>query len=140
MGKRWQNHRNDAGSLLAALFITTLGAGSCLFTVAAMSPESLPTAAAVLGTIVGLFYLWVILQRFGKLPGLDMGFLLSASRNHRDDGLNEYEPRLRKSRSLPKVENRPITAEEAHQIKITSPNTWVPAATDRTRRAAEKSD
>lgn len=128
MGKRWNNNRNDSGSLLAAIFILALGAGTCLFTVAAMSPHSLPTAALVIGGISGGFMVFVILQRYGKLPGMDLSFLLTSSKNRRDDGLTDYEPKLVKSKHAPVTGvNRPISAEEAHEIKVTSANTWVPA-------------
>jgi hypothetical protein len=130
MGKRWKSNRNDSGSMLAAIFIVALGAGTCLFTVAAMSPASLPMAMLVIGGISGAFMVFVILQRFGKLPATDLSFLLSSSRNRRDDGLTDYEPKLVKSKQTPVAGvNRPISAAEAHEIKVTSANTWVPAPT-----------
>lgn len=128
MGRRWQSNRNDAGSLLAAVFIVALGCGSCLFTVAAMSPGSLPAAIWTLSGIAGLFLVIVVLQRFGKLPKTDLSFLLSAQKNRRDDGARSYEPRKAGGNSTPSAgTNQPISAEEAHQIKVTSANTWVPS-------------
>lgn len=136
MARRWQSNRNDSGSLLAAVFILTLGAGGCLFTVAAMSPNSVPMAAAILGGIVGAFMLLVILQRFGKTPKMDLGFLLKSRRNRRDDGLGDYVPRVAGQPTNGAAgTNRPITAQEAHEIQITSQNTWVPAAGRRTRKS-----
>lgn len=127
MGRRWQSNRNDAGSLLASVFIVALGCGSCLFTVAAMSPGSLPAAIWTLSGIGGLFLVMVVLQRFGKLPKTDLSFLLSAQKNRRDDGVAGYEPRKAGGNATIRPgTNQPISAEEAHEIKITSANTWVP--------------
>ena len=93
MGRRGHGNRNDAGSLLASVFILALGAGCSLFTVAAMSPNSLPTAMWTVGGIVGAFMVFVILQRFGKVPNADLGLFLSSGRNKLDDGVTDNEPR-----------------------------------------------
>ncbi len=128
MTRRWRSNRNDAGSLLASVFILTLGAGCALFTVAAMSPESMPVALWTVGSIVGIFLVIVVLQRFGKLPKADLGFLLSSQRNRRDDGAADYLPRkVGEGRVTSPGTNRPISAEEAQELKVTSPNTWVPS-------------
>ena len=115
--------------MLAAVFILTLGAGGCLITVAAMSPNSVPKAAAIMGGIVGGFMLLVILQRFGRTPKTDLSFLLKSRNNRRDDGVADYVPR---AAGQPPVittgTNQPITAGEVHEIQLTSQNTWVPAA------------
>jgi len=137
MTRRWRSNRNDAGSLLASVFILTLGAGCALFTVAAMSPQSLPIALWTVGSIVGIFLVIVILQRFGKLPRTDLGFLVSSQRNRRDDGASDYLPRkVGEGRITSAGTNRPISAEEAQELKVTSPNTWVPARGRRDRSKA----
>ena len=139
MGRRGHGNRNDAGSLLASVFILALGAGCSLFTVAAMSPASLPTAMWTVGGIVGAFMAFVILQRFGKAPNVDMGFILSSRRNKRDDGLADYEPRKAGDRQHSIVgTNQPISAAEVHEIKVTSANTWVPANSASGRRKPER--
>ncbi|MFO0976907.1 MAG: hypothetical protein U0996_10955 [Planctomycetaceae bacterium] len=128
MSRRFQSGRGDSGSLLASLFILALGGAGCLFTVAAMAPSSLPWAMGAVGGVFAIFVLFVVLQRFGKTPGTSLGFLLSARRNTRDDGLKDYEPRKAGDRrTAPAGTNRPISAEEAHEIRVTSANTWVPA-------------
>lgn len=128
MGRRFQSNRGDSGSLLASLFILALGGAGCLFTVAAMAPSSLPWAAGSVGGVFAVFVIFIVLQRFGKGPGTSLGFLLSSRRNTRDDGLKDYEPRKAgDQRSSSAGTNRPISAEEAHEIRITSSNTWVPA-------------
>lgn len=136
MGRRFQSNRNDSGSLLASVFILALGGGSCIFTVAAMSPQSLPTALWTVGGVVGAFLLLVILQRFGKLPQTDLSFLLTAQKNRRDDGAADYMPRKANEHpsGSPTGTNRPISAEEAHEIKLTSANTWVPAPSRKRRK------
>jgi hypothetical protein len=134
MGRRFHNNRNDSGSLLASVFIMGLGAGCSLFTVAAMSPNSLPAAMWTVGGISVSFFTLIILQRFGKVPSGSLSFLLKSERNRRDDGVRDYEPRVMNSvDSRVTGTNQPISAEEAHEIKVTSANTWVPAAT-RSRR------
>ena len=139
MGRRGHGNRNDAGSLLASVFILALGGGCSLFTVAAMSPASLPTAMWTVGGIIGAFMVFVILQRFGKVPSGDMGFILSSRRNKRDDGLAEYEPRKAGDpRPIVVGTNQPISAAEVHEIKVTSANTWVPANSASGRRKQEK--
>lgn len=135
MARRWRSDRNDAGSLLASVFILALGAGCAIFTVSAMSPESFAVAASTVGAIVGMFIVFVVMQRFGKLPKMDMGFLVSSHRNRSDDGVSDYEPRkVGEARIVAEGTNRPISAEEAQELKITSPNTWVPAKSRRGRR------
>jgi len=136
MAKRFRSNRNDAGSLLASIFILTLGSGCCLFLVAAMSPASLGTTACWLGGIFALYLTLVVFQRFGKIPKGNLGFLLSSSRNRRDDGLKDYEPRIAgKSRSTTMLgTNQPISAKDAHEIQITSANTWVPANSNHRRK------
>lgn len=132
MGRRFRSNPDDSGSLLASMFIIALGAGCCLFTVVAMSPSSMPVALWIGGGIMSVFVIIIVMQRFGRIPQGSLSFLLSSSRNRRDDGARDYEPRkVADGRSQSVGTNRPITAEEAHQIKVTSPNTWVPAASRR---------
>lgn len=142
MAKRFSNNRNDAGSLLASIFILTLGCGSCLFLVAAMSPDSLGTTACWLGGVFAVFVTLVVLQRFGKIPNGSLSFLLSSSRNRLDDGLKDYEPRFAgKSRSASTLgTNQPISARDAHEIQITSANTWIPANSNRRRKNEQLSE
>lgn len=138
MTRRWRSNRNDAGSMLASVFILTLGAGCALFTVAAMSPESLPAALWTVGSIVGGFIVIVILHRFGKLPKADLGFLVSSQKNRRDDGAADYLPRKAgEGRITAPGTNRPISAEEAQELKVTSPNTWVPSRSRGNRSQAK---
>jgi len=137
MPRRFQHNRSDAGSLLAAVFIIALGAGCCLFLVAAMSPANLAKTAWGLGAFCTVFLILIVLQRFGKSAG-GLSFLFSASRNRRDDGLQDYEPRMAgEKRSSMVGTNRPISAKEAHDIQITSANTWVPANSGRSRKKEE---
>jgi len=136
MPKRFHHNRNDSGSLLASVFILALGSGCCLFLVSAMSPKFFAMTAWGLGGALSVFLTLIVLQRFGKIPNTNLGFLLSSARNRRDDGVADYEPRIAgQSRSSSAVgTNQPITAKEAHEIKVTSANTWVPAKSGRNRK------
>ncbi|MEJ7592700.1 MAG: hypothetical protein WKF77_14215 [Planctomycetaceae bacterium] len=136
MPKRFHHNRNDSGSLLASVFILALGSGCCLFLVSAMSPASFAITAWGLGGVVSVFLTLIVLQRFGKMPNTNLGFLFSSARNRRDDGAADYEPRVAgQSRSSSMVgTNQPISAKEAHEIKVTSANTWVPARSGRNRK------
>lgn len=130
MGKRGRSSRNDSGSLLAAVFILAMGAGCCLFTVSVMSPSSLFAASCTVGVVIGGFLILVILQRFGKLPQNSLSFLVTSQRSRRDDGAADYQPRKvgeGQDQTSHGGTNRPISAEEAHDIKVTSLNTWVPS-------------
>ena len=136
MTRRWRSNRNDAGSLLASVFILALGSACALFTVAAMSPGSLAAASWTIGSVVGAFIVFIVLQRFGKLPKTDLGFLLSSHRNRPDDGAADYQPRkVVERRIVAQGTNQPISVEEVQELKITSLNTWVPAKSRRARPA-----
>ena len=88
----------------------------------------MPIALWTIGGLVAVFLAFNILQRFGKTPQSDLRFLVSAHRNKRDDGLADYQPRKAgDGRANPSGTNRPISAAEAHDIQITSANTWVPS-------------
>ena len=136
MPKRFHHNRNDNGSLLASVFILALGSGCCLFLVSAMSPTSFAMTAWGLGGALSVFLTLIVLQRFGKMPNANPGFLFSSARNRRDDGAADYEPRIAgQSRSSSVVgTNQPISAREAHEIKVTSANTWVPAKSGRNQK------
>jgi hypothetical protein len=119
------------------MVIITMGFGACVFTVAAMSPNSVPQAVAVLAVIAALFFGFTFWHRYGKGGSFSLGFLLNSRRNRRDDGLKDYEPRVagRDAAQSATMQgtNRPITAEEAHDIRISCDNTWVPASGRRSR-------
>lgn len=136
MPRRFHNNRNDSGSLLASVFILALGSGCCLFLVSAMSPRSFAVTAWGLGGVLSVFLTLIVLQRFGKIPNTNLGFLFTSARNRRDDGAADYEPRIAgQSRSSSMIgTNQPISAKEAHEIQVTSANTWVPANSARNRK------
>ncbi len=136
MPKRFHHNRNESGSLLASVFILALGSSCCLFLVFAMSPTLFATTAWGVGGGLSVFLTLIVLQRFGKLPNTSLEFMFSSSHNRRDDGAADYEPRIAgQSRSSSAVgTNQPITAKEAHEMKVTSANTWVPAKSGRNRK------
>jgi hypothetical protein len=136
MGRRGMGQRNDAGSLLASSLILGLGGGACLFMVGALSPNSLPLTAGILGAVFGGLLLLIVLQRFGRALSVDLGFLGRFGRSQRDDGIRDYEPRRAGGSRAGRADgaNQPITAGEARELRLTSASTWVPA---RGRRASE---
>jgi len=140
MARRFHSKRNESGSMLAAVFIITLGVGGCLFVVSAMSPESFVSAAWVLGGVLAAFLALTFWFRFGKTQNSSFGFLLSSTRNRRDDGVQDYEPRIAGQSQLSAVTgtNQPITAQEVHEIRVTSANTWVPAKSGRGKKKSQK--
>ncbi len=135
MGKRGHNGNKQDGSMLASVFILTMGGGCCLFTVAALYPQSFTLAASIIGGVGAVFIIFAVLQRTGRLPSNTLSFLFVSTKNKRDDGANDYLPR-RATDSRPMIQgtNRPISADEAHEIRVTSPNTWVPSPAKRKRK------
>jgi hypothetical protein len=129
MARRFQNKRNESGSLLASVFIIAIGFGGCLFVVSAMSPASFSTAAWSLGSVLTVFLALVVWFRFGRTPNSNTDFLISSVRSRRDDGAKDYEPRIAgqsRSQSMAGT-NQPITAQEVREIQVANANTWVPA-------------
>ncbi|MFN9719808.1 MAG: hypothetical protein ACK58L_14000 [Planctomycetota bacterium] len=121
--------------MLASVFILTMGGGCCLFTVASLYPESFTLAASVITGIVVVFIVVAVLQRTGRLPSNSLSFLFVSHKNKRDDGTNNYLPRrVTDSRPMVQGTNRPISADEAHEIQVTSPNTWVPSPAKRKQK------
>ena len=116
--------------MLATVIIIVAGAAVCAFIAAADSSDLgvWMGTSAVVGAI--LLVAWVVWYRYGRSTTNGMGFWFSLSRSYRDDDLaNQYEPRkVRDKRSeAPTGNNRPITADEAHEIQQQSANTWVPS-------------
>lgn len=128
MGRRFKP-RNDTGSMLASSIVIVGGAAFCVMLAAVGSNEPSPwLIAGVIGTTVCMLLLMVRI-RYGE-RGSGLGFWHSVFRNHRQDGLaSEYRPEKVDSRSASSGigSNAPITAEQVHEIQVTSANTWVPS-------------
>ncbi|GAB5440744.1 MAG: hypothetical protein Fues2KO_10930 [Fuerstiella sp.] len=129
MGRNWKHQRDDAGSLLAAIIVVTLGAVVCGFLVAAAASS---TEFWLLPTIVALpvtFTIWMIWYRYSRPAPQRLSFWFALSRSYRDDDVpGEYVPRKVRNRDEQvSGTNRPITAAEAREIQQTSSNTWVPS-------------
>jgi hypothetical protein len=82
--------------------------------------------------MAAVFVLLAVLQRLGRLTAGNLNFLLASQKNKPTDGANDYLPRkVADPRLTAEGTNRPISAEEAHDFQVTSPNTWVPAPVKR---------
>lgn len=129
MSKRWQNNRNDAGSLLASTFVIALGSGVLIFLVVALSADLSPYFLGLMGLVATAFITTIILQRFGRGRTGSMSFWSMFGQSHREDGLAcNYRPRKIRGRNDGDAEvPRPIHAEEVRQIQETSSSTWVPS-------------
>lgn len=134
MGRRWQSNRNDAGSLLASTFITSLATGFSIFVLIAIYPrENVNQILIICGACVALL-IGIIWMRFGRMPLGSLSFWAVFGRSHREDHMaGDYVPRkVSDGRStLPPSGQKPITADEVRDIQSTSANTWVPAKTRR---------
>ncbi|MCA9084038.1 MAG: hypothetical protein KDA81_08285 [Planctomycetaceae bacterium] len=138
MSKKLRNSRDDAGSMLASLIVIGVGTGLCGFLslLGSADQATIVIPIIMLVSVILLFGLtWLRRDTSIRSPS-GLSFWLSLSRTHRDDGIAaQYRPRRVKGpgdESAPGT-NRPITAEEVHEIQITSINTWVPS---RSRNAA----
>lgn len=118
--------------MLATVIVIVLGAVMCVF-IAALDGSGIGDLMMMLATGGGvLIVVMIIWYRYGRRSGTNasLAFWNALSRNPADDGIAaQYRPRKvdegRNSRAV--GTNRPITAEEAHDIQSTSANTWVPS-------------
>lgn len=139
MARRYRGSRDDSGSLLAAVLITILGTLFCVITTAALAPESLWLVGSIAAGPAVCLVVLTVLQRFSRGRGAGLSFFGKASRSFRDDGVREYQPRKVTARpTVVSGSNRPITAEEARDIRLTSASTWIPARGR--KRRSERSD
>ena len=135
MGRKWKRERDDSGSMLATIIIIVLGTVLCCFLCLLDSSAFahwmlllLPTSALVVIVQIARYRYGRSGHAGGASSGLSFWNLLA--RNPPDDGLAaQYRPRVVQSgRSLaPSGLQQPITAQEAHELRTTSANTWVPS-------------
>ncbi|HIF01366.1 MAG TPA: hypothetical protein EYG03_02325 [Planctomycetes bacterium] len=130
MPKKWFHSRDDAGSMLATVIIVGLGTGLCSFLGLAFTSSAydwiviavLATALLMLGLLTS--------YRYFRNEGPSLGFWNAVARNHREEGLAaQYRPRkVQEGQEKTQVDpNKPITADEVHEIQVTSASTWVPS-------------
>lgn len=116
--------------MLASVVIIILGTALCCF-LCLMDRSDFSEFMLFALPAVGLIAIgWIVLYRYGRGSSGSLAFWHSAATNHNDDGIAaQYRPRkVRNSQANePAGSNKPITAEEAHDIQITSANTWVPS-------------
>jgi hypothetical protein len=134
MGRRQPGWRDDSGSWLATLLIVAVGGGFCAFVTLSANPDAVLTAGSVVAGLVGVFVVLNLLNRGNRSTAFNLRFLSVSSRNRRDDGLQDYQPR--KAGSAPASAggvNQPITAGEAKELRLTSASTWIPSRGRKTR-------
>tara|TARA_B100001939_G_C16497558_1_gene428150 strand:- start:124 stop:540 length:417 start_codon:yes stop_codon:yes gene_type:complete len=129
MGRKIQ--RDDAGSMLATVLVIIAGTMLLVFICAVANSDA---GAILMGVTVGLAVLSLmalVWYRYFRDHGNNsLELSLSIARNKPDDGIaaHQYEPRLVKNRhDEAEGTNQPITADEAHELRISSANTWVPS-------------
>jgi len=130
MPKKWFHRRDDAGSMLATVIVVGLGAGLCSFLgLAATSSGYDWIVIAVMATALLLLGL-LTAYRYYRNQDPSLGFWNAVARNHREEGLAaQYRPRKIEEREEKTAidPNQPITADEVHEIQVTSSRTWVPS-------------
>ena len=130
MPKKWFHRRDDAGSMLATVIVVGLGAGLTSFLVLAGTSSDYDWIVLVVFVIALVMLGAVTLYRYYRNEDPSLGFWNAVARNHREEGLAaQYHPR--KVENVPEKlsvdPNKPITADEVHEIHVTSSNTWVPS-------------
>ena len=130
MTKKWFHRRDDAGSMLATVIVVGLGAGLCSFLALAATSSTFDWIVLAV-MVASLFALGVVTSyRYYRNEDPNLEFWNAVARNHREEGLAaQYHPR--KVENGDEVDsadpNKPITADEVHEIQVTSSNTWVPS-------------
>ena len=132
MAKKWQHRRNDFGSMLATAVVIGVGAGLCCFVCLADSSD-FGVILSLAVVMVALFMLFGITwYRYSQSGGQSLVFWHAVARNNREDGLAaQYRPQIVNDRGAqqPVGTNKPITASEARELRVTSSRTWVPSRT-----------
>jgi len=130
MSKKWFHRRDDAGSMLATVIVIGLGAGLCSFLALAGTSSSFDWIVLAVLVAALLILGGVTTYRYFRNEDPSLGFWNAVARNHREEGLAaQYRPQ--KAENVQEMEsvnpNKPITADEVHDIQVTSSNTWVPS-------------
>lgn len=126
MGRHWKYRRDDGGSMLATIIVIVGGCGLCWFIAVSANAFQLQAGISMIALIA---VVQLIRLRYGKSNGTRLNIFNAIQRNPYDDSAAaQYRPVKIKDRRAESSagSNRPITAEEAHQIQINSANTWVP--------------
>lgn len=136
MGRNWKHRRDDGGSMLATIIVIVGGAGLCCFLAMAADSSMLLQAGVAIGSLLAIVQ--IIRYRYGRDSTGKLSIWHIITRRPNDDNIAaHYHPeRVIDKHSEARVgTNKPISAEEAHQIQITSSNTWVPS-----KATAERKD
>ncbi len=136
MARKWGKRQDDGGSMLASIVIIVLGTGLCCFLCLMDTSDFGTVMLFALPTVSLILILFLMNYRYGRSRSGGLAFWFSAASNHNDDGIAaQYRPeKIKDSRSnAPTGSNRPITAQEAHELQITSSKTWVPSRKNRAK-------
>lgn len=126
MGRHWKYRRDDGGSMLATIIVIVGGCGLCWFIAVSANAFQLQLGISVAAVIA---VVQLVRLRYGKSGHAGLSIFNAIQRNPYDDSAAaQYRPvKIKDRRSeSPTGNNKPITAEEAHQIQVNSANTWVP--------------
>ncbi|MEZ6060833.1 MAG: hypothetical protein R3C19_10750 [Planctomycetaceae bacterium] len=130
MARKWQRQKDDLGSVLASSIVVIGGSGFCLMVAIFGSEKASPWLIAGIVAVPVLFLLATVrFRRSSARTRSGLGFWSSLFRSPPDDGLaSQYRPRrVGEGRPQPPAgTNKPISAGEAREIRITSASTWVP--------------
>ncbi|MEZ6132170.1 MAG: hypothetical protein R3C59_26215 [Planctomycetaceae bacterium] len=139
MPKKWGRERDDAGSMLATVIVIVLGTLLCCF-LCLLSPSDFSNWMLALLPATALLMIFLIARyRYGRGEVGSLAFWNAFARSPPDDGIAaQYRPRKIRHRSSATTIGglEPITAQEAHELRITSANTWVPSRTVKPRKDA----
>jgi len=132
----WENMKfksdNNSGSWAAAYFILSMGMVG-LTGLSMLAFEEHPESAwAVLAIIAVLLLLSILLRRI-DLPSATLGGIFGRKRKRSLD----YEPRLKKPKSLEFGTNQPPTVEDIREA-AESGNNWVPHGSSSGRRSVRR--
>ena len=141
MGRKWQNQKDDLGSVLASSIVVIGGAAFCLLVALFGAEKASPWLIAGVCAVPLVFLLLVLRFRRGtSRTRSGLSFWNTLFRSPPDDGLAAgYRPRKvgEGQPPPPSGTNRPITASEAREIRITSASTWVPTRDSHGRSGKE---
>ena len=128
MGRNWKHRRDDGGSMLATIIVIVGGAGLCCFLALAADSSLLLQIGVATASLITIVQ--IVRYRYGSDSTGKLNIWQILTRRPNDDNIAaHYHPeRIIDKHSEARVgTNQPISAEEAHQIQVTSSNTWVPS-------------
>lgn len=111
--------------MLATIIVIVCGTGLCWFIAVSANAFQLQIGISIVAFVA---VVQVIRLRYGRPSDGKLSIFNSIQRNPYDDNAAaQYRPvKIKDGHSDSATTNKPITAEEAHEIQTSSANTWVP--------------